>query len=75
MRSTEAAFGRLVSVLPALRAILDEHLENQEGELLEYIFIADVERWAEATIHSDRGLVESQTNSDDPASVAPPRLG
>ena len=36
---------RLVSTAPELASVLDEHLDDQEGELLPYVFMADVSRW------------------------------
>jgi hypothetical protein len=36
---------RLVTAAPELGALLDEHLSDQEGELLAYVLMADVARW------------------------------
>jgi hypothetical protein len=52
MRPTEAAVFRLVEAFPELFSDLQEHLA-QDGELLEFIFLADVERWAERTWRLD----------------------
>lgn len=35
---------RLVSTAPELTSLLKEHLADQEGELLPYVFMADVSR-------------------------------
>ena len=43
----------LVGRVPELRALLDEHLADQEGELLPYLLMADVAGWAHATYPSD----------------------
>lgn len=47
---------RLVGTFPELRAELDEHLADQEGELLPYVFMADVARWLDRhrTTNRDR---------------------
>lgn len=47
MRVTaEAEFTHnLVEVVPELSLLLDEHLLDQEGELLPYVFMAEVARW------------------------------
>jgi len=37
-----------VTSCPWLLPTLREHLDDQEGELLPHLFMADVERWAEA---------------------------
>lgn len=36
---------------------MDEHLDDQEGELLPYLLMADVARWAQATYSSDPDTV------------------
>lgn len=44
--TVEAQFTHdLVEVVPELSSLLDEHLLDQEGELLPYVFMADVARW------------------------------
>ena len=40
---------RLVGTAPELAPLLEEHLEDQEGELLPYVFMADVSHWLFAT--------------------------
>jgi hypothetical protein len=47
----------LVEQFPHLQVLLDEHLEDQDGELLPYLLMADVARWAQATYPSDPGTV------------------
>lgn len=44
---------RLVAATPELRPILDEHLHDQEGELLPYVLMADVARWLDVASHTD----------------------
>lgn len=36
---------RLVEAFPQLEPLLDEHLADQDGELLPYVFFGDVARW------------------------------
>lgn len=44
--TAEADFTRqLVEATPELALLLDEHLAEQEGELLAYLFMGDVARW------------------------------
>ncbi|QIK62565.1 hypothetical protein G7068_04580 [Leucobacter viscericola] len=38
----------LVNAVPALGPLMQEHLEDEFGEILSYIFLANVARWAEA---------------------------
>lgn len=58
MRRTERAALELVGEFEELRLLLSEHLDEHEGELLEYLLIADVERWAEAALPQDPGRVQ-----------------
>jgi hypothetical protein len=44
---TVAFVGRLVSQFPELVPLLREHLDDQEGEILAHLFMADLERWVE----------------------------
>ena len=60
MTSSESLMRELVSQFAALRPLMDEHLADQEGELLPYLLMADVERWAEK---------ESTRNPDQVAEV------
>ena len=48
---------RLVDEFPDLQPVMDEHLSDQEGELLPYLFLADVARWAQATYPTGQALV------------------
>jgi hypothetical protein len=43
----------LVGRFPDLQTLLDEHLADQEGELLPYLLMADVAGWAHTTYPSD----------------------
>ena len=53
MRHSEDLARRLAVEFPRLDPIMAEHLTDQEGELLPYLFMADVARWAQATYRSD----------------------
>ena len=44
---------RLVEGAPELTPLVQEHLADQEGELLPYLLMADVAGWAHATYPSD----------------------
>jgi hypothetical protein len=44
---TVAFVGCLVYQFPALEGLLQEHLDDQEGEILPHLFMADLERWME----------------------------
>lgn len=48
---------RLVGAAPELTPLLDEHLADQEGELLAYVFMADVSRWLFTTSTANPGRV------------------
>jgi hypothetical protein len=63
---------RLVGAAPELTPLLDEHLADQEGELLAYVFMADVSRWLFTTSTANPGRVrevlewlESEFSSGD----------
>ena len=45
-----ALLGALAWRFGALRRLLDEHLEDNEYEILPHLLIADYERWAEAAL-------------------------
>jgi hypothetical protein len=47
---TVAFVGCLVYRFPALVGLLQEHLKDQEGEILPHLFMADLERWIEAEL-------------------------
>src|SRR6478672_10837480 len=44
---------RLVDAFPSLRPLLTEHRSDQGGELLPYLFLPDVARWAQEFIATD----------------------
>ena len=48
---------RLVAEFPELDPVMAEHLSDQEGELLPYLFLADVARWAQRTYADDQATV------------------
>jgi hypothetical protein len=43
----------LVEQFPQLQVLMAEHLEDQDGELLPYLLMADVARWAQTTYPTD----------------------
>lgn len=43
--ATQALVHDLVRARPELRLLLDEHLEDNDGELLPHVFFGDVTRW------------------------------
>lgn len=45
--STVALIGALAYRFLELRPLLQEHLDDNDGEVLPHLFVADVERWAE----------------------------
>jgi hypothetical protein len=53
MTASEDLVTDLVERVSELQPLLDEHLEDQEGELLPYLLLADVARWAQATYAGD----------------------
>lgn len=48
---------RLVDDFAELSPVMEEHLEDQEGELLPYLFMADVARWAHAHVSPEAHAV------------------
>lgn len=48
--ATVSFVGALVYRFPLLRPMLQEHLDDQEGEVLPHLFMADVERWLEREV-------------------------
>lgn len=57
--ATVSFVGALVRRNRVLLPVLEEHLIDQEGEVLPHLFMADVERWAEAALRrGQRGDVE-----------------
>ena len=57
MTASQDLATRLVDQFPALEPLLREHLRDQDGELLPYLLLADVARWAQASFPSDPQLV------------------
>lgn len=55
--STVALSGAMVHNHQVLMGILQEHLDDQEGEVLPHLLMADVARWAERQWTVDRQLV------------------
>jgi hypothetical protein len=56
MRAAAVALvGELAYNVPELLPLLEEHLEDQDGEVLPHIFMADVERWVEAGLVDEVG--------------------
>lgn len=54
MRGDQVALlGALAWRVPALRAPLDDHLDDNEGEILPHPLMSEYERWAEGALHSD----------------------
>ena len=52
MTPSESLMHDLVSTFPDLHPFMSEHLKDQEGELLPYLLMADIARWAErVSIH------------------------
>ena len=43
----------LVGAFPVLEPVMVQHLADQEGELLPYLFMADVARWADSSLTQD----------------------
>ena len=47
----------LVGRFPELRALLDEHLADQEGELLPYLLMGDIAQWLHEHSETNPGRV------------------
>ena len=47
----------LVAEVPELQPVLDDHLAEQEGELLPYLFVGDVAQWLHERSSTDSALV------------------
>ena len=60
---TVAFVGTLAYKFSVLLPIFQEHLEEQEGEVLPHLFMAEIERWTERAVASGdtarRGQVQS----------------
>lgn len=46
---------RLRAVVPEIEPALEEHLRDQEGELLPYVFTYEVAKWLDLAAATDRG--------------------
>lgn len=57
--STEATIRALVDEYRELTPVLEEHLEDNDGELLPHLVMADVVRWLTTRVESDRDLCRS----------------
>ena len=53
MTTSQDLVRRLASDFPDLQAVMEEHLADQEGELLPYLFLPDVARWALKALDAD----------------------
>ena len=53
MTPSQQLIMRMVDVFPALSPLMTEHRSDQGGELLPYLFLPDVARWAQASIATD----------------------
>ena len=47
----------LVAEVPELQPVLDDHLAEQEGELLPYLFMGDIAQWLHERSSTDAVLV------------------
>lgn len=57
MTASQSLVTRLVDEFPELAPIMEEHLEDQEGELLPYLLMADVAQWSHDRYGPDPELV------------------
>lgn len=57
MTESQQLVRRMVATFPVLEGLLEEHLKDMEGELLPYLLLADVARWANAAVGSHAGTV------------------
>lgn len=57
--TTESAIKQLVATYPALAPILAEHLDDNFGEMLPHLVMADVVRWLAAHHDSDPAMCAS----------------
>ncbi len=53
MSESELLARRMVAKFPNLEPLLTDHLADMEGELLPYLFLADVARWADEQATTD----------------------
>lgn len=77
MRAATVAFvGALVHRFPELLPLLQEHLDDQDGEVLPHVFMGDLTRWLvrrfatagaqDATLRQILGFMEDAYRSRDP---------
>lgn len=59
MTTSQQLVARLVDDVPSLAPLMSEHRADQDGELLPYLFLPDVARWAQGSIHDDPDTVGS----------------
>lgn len=57
MTPSQQLVRRLVDDFPPLAPLMAEHLADQDGELLPYLFLPDVARWAQASLQTDPASV------------------
>ena len=57
--STVAAVGALVDEFRELTPLLAEHLEDNDGEVLPHLLLADIVRWLVARVDSDQDICRS----------------
>jgi hypothetical protein len=58
MRADQVALmGALAWSIPPLRPVLETHLEDNFGEMLPHLLIADYERWAESAVQAQDPLL------------------
>ena len=57
--STVALAGALAWEFPALRPLLQEHLDDNLGEVLPHLFLSDLARWAQTNVAGQAELVSS----------------
>lgn len=51
-RFDEAFCREIVEKVPAIAPLLKEHLKDQDGELLSYLFMSAVAEWAEKNVEA-----------------------
>jgi hypothetical protein len=57
----EEFMNKLIAGFPELKPYLDEHLADQEGEMLPYLLMGDVARWAHEQASREPDLVSRLT--------------
>lgn len=53
MTPSDELVHRPIAATPALAPVLEEHLTDQEGELLAYLLMGDVARWLDGQSRND----------------------